>query len=205
MANTNITPVQDRSPVAGINLAIAENEVYPVLARFSVVALLLVAAGTGLWLTPSAAGPAPEATFEAGENAYVALNFDEARADYLAATKSAVQSLKDRAASWRQLGNMAWRLREHVAEAENDFREALALVATSSETQAEIARFKASIGRFDDSLVAANSAAVNAATEGPSASGNARCRWTAQSTSASSPHVGCWPALHGSRDHHPSG
>src|SRR5262245_22937882 len=71
----------------------------------------------------SADGPA---TFAAGEEAYVALKFDDARRLYAAAAASAATP-KERASSLRQLGVMAWRLAQRNDEAQRYFDQALAV------------------------------------------------------------------------------
>ena len=112
-----------------------------------------------LGLIPAAAAPA---TFQAGEDAYVALHFAEARAAYQAAASSG--STKDRADALRQLGVMAWRLDGNGTEAERYFRDALSVGVAIGDTQAERERFLASVGRFDEATAAADAAVAVAAT-----------------------------------------
>jgi hypothetical protein len=115
--------------------------------------------GVGLGMTAAMAAPA---TFQAGEDAYIALHFAEAKAAYRAAAASG--TAKDRADSLRQLGVIAWRLDGHPAEAERYFRDALAVGADVSATQAEFERFLASEKRFDEAAVAGDAALAMAST-----------------------------------------
>ncbi|MBI1210517.1 MAG: hypothetical protein GC190_03570 [Alphaproteobacteria bacterium] len=114
---------------------------------------------TVLGLTPVVAAPP---TFQAGEDAYVALHFAEARAAYQAAAVAGAP--RDRAESLRQLGVMAWRIDGRPGDAERYFRDAIATGVDISETQAEFARFLSSQKRFDDASNAADAALAGAGT-----------------------------------------
>jgi hypothetical protein len=129
--------------------------------RLCVFAAVIAAALIAGRVTISAAqGPAP--AFEAGEAAYIATKFDEARALYAAAAASTAVAPKDRASALRQLGVMAWRLDGDNATAERRFGEALAVGADVSRTQAERARFLSAIGRFDEAASAGEAAIATA-------------------------------------------
>jgi len=126
---------------------------------------LLCVAGLGaIGVTQLTSATAAPATFQAGEEAYIALHFSEARAAYRAAAALAVGPAKDRAAALRQLGVMTWRIDNRPAEAEHYFAEALAVGADVSATQAERARFFAAAKRFEDAVVAADGAVATAST-----------------------------------------
>lgn len=126
---------------------------------FAVAAVCLALAG-GLQ-----AFAAPE-SFEAGEGAYIAGKFDEARAAYAATAASAAASPKARAASLRQLATMAWRLAGDDASAERYFADALAVGADVSRTHAERSRFYAERKRFNEAYAAGEAAVGSAATKG---------------------------------------
>ena len=128
--------------------------------------MLLVGIAMVAPVQPLPARSRQPATFSAGEDAYVALKFGEARAIYSAVATAPSQAAKDRAAAWRQLGVMAWRLSGNASEAEKDFNQAVAIGAELSATQAERARFNQTIGRFDQALDAANAAVASASTDG---------------------------------------
>ncbi|MBP6014234.1 MAG: hypothetical protein KBA31_18545 [Alphaproteobacteria bacterium] len=80
----------------------------------------------------------PAATFEAGENASIALNFDDARRIYAAAAASPAEPAKDRAAAYRQLGVLAWRLDGNAQAAKKAFADALAVARTSARRTARL-------------------------------------------------------------------
>lgn len=126
------------------------------LRQNSAVALL------AFWATMQVSLADTPPTFEAGEAAYIAGQFDEARAIYAAAAAAAATP-KDRAASHRQLAIMAWRLDGDGTTAERHFASALAVGADVSRTHAERARYYAGAKRYDDAI-AAGDAAVVAAT-----------------------------------------
>jgi len=129
------------------------------LCVFAMIAVCLVLAG-GL---QAFAAPA---SFEAGEGAYIAGKFDEARASYTATAASAAAPPKARAASLRQLAIMAWRLAGDDASAERYFAGALAVGADLSRTHAERSRFYVERKRFNEAYAAAEAAIGSAATNG---------------------------------------
>ncbi len=105
---------------------------------------------------------APTATFQAGEGAYIAGKFDEARAAYEATAADAAAPPKDRASSLRQLGVIAWRLYGDNANAERRFGDALRVGADLSTTHVERARFYANAKRFDEAATAGEAAIATA-------------------------------------------
>jgi hypothetical protein len=122
-----------------------------------------VLAGALAYRVTISAAEGPPATFEAGEAAYVATNFDQARTIYAAAAAAPAVAPKDRASSLRQLGVMAWRIDNDNARAQRLFGEALAVGADLSRTHAERARFLAAAGRFDEAEAAGEAAVSSAA------------------------------------------
>jgi hypothetical protein len=129
---------------------------------------LAAAAAIVFCLAPDVLLAAPSAppTFEAGEGAYIAGKFDEARAIYEATAASRAASPKDRAASLRQLGVMAWRLAGDNATAARRLDEALHVGADRSRTHVARARFYAAAKRFDEAG-AAGEAAIATASNAP--------------------------------------
>jgi hypothetical protein len=128
--------------------------------RLCVVAAIVV--GLGFVQSMPSYG-APGATFQAGEGAYIAGQFDQARAIYEATAADAAAPPKDRASSLRQLGVIAWRLYGDNATAERRLGDALRIGADLSPTHVERARFYTSAKRFDEAA-AAGEAAVATAT-----------------------------------------
>jgi hypothetical protein len=131
------------------------------LRLFLIAAAFAGAAVLTPLLTSADAQPA---TFEAGEAAYIAQDFPEARAIYAAAAASSSQPPKDRAAAYRQLAVMAWRLDDDSASTERNFANALTVGADLSATHAARARFYTHKHRFADAIAAADAAAAVAAT-----------------------------------------
>ncbi len=128
--------------------------------RFFLLCVVGLGAVGATQLTSATAAPA---TFQAGEEAYIALHFSEARTAYQATAALAASPAKDRTAALCQLAVMAWRIDNRPTEAEHYFAEALAVGADQSATHVERARFYESTSRFENGLAAAN-AAVGAAS-----------------------------------------
>ncbi len=122
---------------------------------------LCVFAAIALGLAPILASAAP-ATFQAGEGAYIAGKFDEARAIYEATAADQAANPKDRASSLRQLGVLAWRLNGDNATAERRLDDALRMGADLSPTHVERARFYAQAKRFDEAAAAGEAAIATA-------------------------------------------
>lgn len=102
-------------------------------------------------------------TFQAGESAYIATKFDEARAIYRATAALPSAPADDRASSLRALAVMDWRLAGDNAAAEAHFNQALAVGHGLSRTHIQRARFFAATKRFDEAFAAAEGAIATAA------------------------------------------
>ena len=131
------------------------------MTRFLLFSIAAAALAVVPLLTSAASGPA---TFQAAEDAYVALQFDQARALYAAAGALPSQPAKERAAAYRELAVMTWRIDGNTSAAERAFDNALRIGADISTTEVARARFFANERRFDEAIAAANSAAATATT-----------------------------------------